>query len=185
MRYWIPIVLLLLVLAVGCVQRTGDDRNETMEYYNESGNETIPIPKGNFAFKIHGEDEFWLPPNKSIKFYVVFNNVDDDEEKHKFIARAHPSAANFDVMAAYKCSHFTTCDSLLEDMENFINQPKTPIWVNYTFVGLYTIDISIPENAVNGTYMYNMVACQDMGFDDCTETQTNWGPNIPIIVHVI
>ena len=190
MRYGVfPVlaVLLLLVLSSGCTQRVEPVQNETneSEQNNTSWNNDIPIPKGDFAFKIHGEDEFWLPPNKSIKFYVVFNNVDDDENKHKFIARVHPSAVDFDVMAAYQCLHFTTCDKLLKDMEDYIHQPKTPIWINYTFVGLYTIEIRIPSNVVNGTYMYNMVACEDMSFDECTETKTNWGPNTPVTVHII
>lgn len=186
-RFAVLAVLLLLVPASGCVRGGGTDRNGTTdyEYYNESGNETIPIPKGDFVFKIHGDDEFWIPLNRSVIFYVVFNNVDDDEKAHKFIARVHPSAANFDVMAAYKCPHFTTCNSLLNDMDGFIQQPETQIEVNYTFVGLYTIGISIPPDAVNGTYMYNMVACEDKPFESCTETGTNWGPNIPIIVHVL
>lgn len=180
-------VLFLIVLASGCVQRAGPIDNETAEgeYNNESGNETIDIPKGDFTFKIHGDNQFWIPPNGSMEFYVVFNNVDDDEKKHKFIARVHPSVVDFDVMATYQCLHFTACDKLLKDMEGFIHQPKTPIWINYTFVGLYTIEIRIPSNAVQGTYMYNIVACEDMSFDDCTETKTNWGPNTPAIVHII
>ncbi len=187
MRYAIPIVLLLLVLASGCVQRVETTQNETTENesYNRTENEIPVIKKGDFAFKIHGNNEFWIPVNKSMFFYVVFNNMDDDEKKHKFIARVHPSAANFDVMAAYQCQHFTTCDSLISDMNGFVNQPETPIDVNHTFVGLYKIEIRITSNAVKGTYMYNMVACEDKSFNECTETKTNWGPNIPIIVHIL
>ncbi len=180
-------VLFLIVLASGCVRGGETDRNVTTEYeyYNRSGNETIQIPKGDFAFKINGENEFWIPKNMSWPFTVVFNNADEDGEAHEFIARVHPSAADFDVMAAYLCQHFTTCDSLLNDMNGYVKQQETPIEVNYTFVGLYTIEIRIPPDAVNGTYMYNMVACEDKPFGECTETQTNWGPNIPIIVHVL
>jgi hypothetical protein len=195
MRYLIPIVLLFLVLVSGCTQRTetiqngntdnGQNNKTLNETINETANETVYIPTGGFSFKIHGENEFWIPPNKSWIFTVVFNNVDEDGKKHNFIARVHPSAANFDVMAAYLCQHFTLCTSLLNDMKGFIKQPKDPIEINHTFVGLYTIDIEIAEDAVKGTYMYNMVACQDKSFEQCTETQTNWGPNIPIIVHVI
>ncbi len=186
-------VLLLLVLASGCTtQKGGTDQNETAgnetadnESSNKSVEKTIDIPKGDFAFKIHGDNQFWIPPNRSLEFYVVFNNMDDDEKAHRFIARVHPSVVDFDVMAAYKCLHFTTCDKLLKDMEGFMKQPKTPIKINHTSVGLYTVEIRIPVKAVNGTYMYNMVACEDMTFGECTETAANWGPNIPVIVHVI
>ncbi len=187
MRCAVFVVLFLLVMASGCVQKGETIQNETTENesYNRTGNEMPVVTKGDFTFKIHGDNQFWIPPNGSVKFYVVFNNVDDDEKKHKFIARAHPLAVDFDVMAAYQCLHFTTCNKLISDMNNFIKQPKTPIWINYTFVGLYTIEIRTPSNAVNGTYMYNMVACEDMSFDECTETKTNWGPNTPVIVHII
>ncbi len=190
MRYaWVAAVFILLVLASGCTtdRKSEIPRNETteFEYYNVSEGLQGPlVPKGDFTFKIHGENEFWIRPNKSVRFYVVFNNVDDDGEAHEFIARLFPSAADFDVMAAYRCLHFTTCDKLLEDMNSFINQTRKPILINYTFVGIYTIGIRIPEHAVPGTYMFNMVACEDMPFEKCTETTTNWGPNIPVIVHV-
>ena len=186
MRYVVLGVLLLIVITSGCVKKPKVVTNETTEYeyYNISGNRSIEVPKGDFTFKIYGENEFWIIPNGSMKFYVVFNNVDDDKKPHKFIARVFPSAADFDVMAAYRCLHFTTCETLKKDMTGFIHQPETPIQVNYTFVGLYTIEIRIPADAVKGTYMFNMVACEDIPFENCTETTTNWGPNIPVIVHV-
>jgi len=179
-------ILVFLVIASGCVQRT-DDGNETTEYefYNVSGNNTTEIEKGDFTFKIHGPSEMWIPQNRSMEFYVVFHNTDEDGERHSFIARAYPSVADFDVMAAYECLHFTTCSDLLNDMEDFMEQPEDPVKVNHSHVDIYPIRISIPEDTVKGTYMYNMVACQDMSFENCIETESNWGPNIAITVHII
>jgi len=186
MRVLILVFLLLMILVSGCTQKAETGKNETTEYeyYNVSGNQTLAVPKGDFTFKIYGENEMWIPINKSMKFYAVFNNVDDDRKKHEFIARVHPSAADFDVMAAYKCLHFVTCETLKNDMLSMVKQRETPIEVNYTFVGLYMVEIEVPENAVKGTYMYNMVACEDMPFQNCTEEEANWGPNIPVIIHV-
>jgi len=179
-------VLSLVLLSSGCTQNQGTGENATeYTYYNMSGNESIPVPKGDFAFKVHGENEVWLKPNRSARFYVVFNNADDDGEAHDFIARMYPSVVDFYVMAAYKCQHFTTCAPLIRDMNDFIQQPLVTQRINHTSVGLSTMDVTIPEDAVKGTYMYNTVACQDMEFSECHETAANWGPNIPIIVHVI
>lgn len=185
--------VMLLVLSSGCTQKPAAAGNETTkhEYYNKSnesagnGNETIRVPSGDFTFKIHGVNEFWLKTNDSIKFYVVFNNKDEDGESHTFIAKAFPSATDFDAMAAYQCLHFITCEPLLSRMRLMVDQPETQILVNYTFVGLYSIGIHIPDNTPKGTYMYNMVACKDAPFSECTETSTNFGPNIPILLHIL
>jgi hypothetical protein len=190
MRYLIVAFLVLIVLAAGCVGNTGSTNNETTEYEyyensgNNSGNQTPVVVGGDFMFKVYGETEFWLKPNRTIGFYVVFNNRDEDMETHEFVARAHPSAADFDVMAAYQCLHFTTCEQLLSDMRLMIDQPEANREINYTKVDLYEIRIRVPEEMPKGTYMYNIVACKDMSFDECTETQTNFGPNVGITVHV-
>jgi hypothetical protein len=88
MRCWIPLVLFLLVLASGCLRDGSDIPNETTEYeyQNTSGNWTPPIPSRDFTFTTLRGNEFWIMPNRSVDFYVVFNNVDDDEETHEFVA---------------------------------------------------------------------------------------------------
>lgn len=178
------------LLISGCVQQNGD-RNETTEYeyydlpVNNTTNEILRLPKDDFSFKVHGDPEFWLKPNKTARFYVVFNNKDGDRKPHGFIARMHPSVADFDVMAGYQCLHFSTCDSLLRDMRDMATQPENPVMINYTFVGLETMKLTVPEDAVKGTYVYNLIACQDKDFNECTETNANWGPNIPVILHIV
>ncbi|MCK5023222.1 MAG: hypothetical protein KAS04_03550 [Candidatus Aenigmarchaeota archaeon] len=185
-KHLFVLTTLFVVLAVsGCNQQPKSSGNETIEfeYYNVS-NDSL-IPKGDFVFKMHGENEMWIKPNRTQKFYAVFNNVDDDGKVHEFIARMHPSAANFDVMAAYKCLHFKTCAPLIRDMNDMTLQPSVTETINYTFVGLNMMGFSVPEDAVKGVYLYNMVACQDMEFSECIETEANWGPNIPIILNII
>jgi hypothetical protein len=191
--------LVLLVLASGCTNKPSGGANETTEYeyYNDTGangtgtngtygNESaIPVVAENgFSFKIHGINEFWLKGNDTTKFYVVFNNRDEDASNHSFIARAFPSAADFDVMAAFECLHFTTCDGLLSRMRSMIDQPENQTLAIPGRVGLYAIGIRIPDGTPTGTYMYNLVACKEIPFADCTETSTNFGANIPVIVHV-
>jgi hypothetical protein len=192
-------VVLLLAVASGCTIRPDNGtqnatENNTTYIYNNisnfsgnaSGNATINVDVSrDFTFKVHGDTEFWLKENASTKFYVVFSNLDENMEKHKYIAKVFPSAANFDIMAAYQCMHFTTCNALLSDMHLMVDQPETPIEINYTRIGLYQIGISVPSNMSSGTYMYNMVACRDRLFSECNQTTTNFGPNIAIMVHVL
>jgi hypothetical protein len=190
------VTVVLAVLASGCTTTPAGDwdgrtlnENTSYEYYNKSGsshlgggNVTI---KGDFSFMVYGENTFWLRPNDTAAFDVVFNNLQEDGKKHNFIARAFPAAADFDVMAAYQCLHFTTCDALLSRMRLMLDQQETPIEINHTFVGLYDIKIRIPGGTPAGVYMFNVVACKEIAFADCTETATNFGPNVPIVVHVL
>jgi len=199
MGRWAGFVLLVLVaaaMASGCTARSGGEWNgtsnetTTYEYYNAThaagGNESeADGMKRDFTFKLIGENEFWLKANDSMGFDIVFNNLEGDGESHMFIARVSPSAADFDVMAAYKCLHFTTCDALLSRMRLMIDQPETPVSVKYGFVGIHLIGIRIPSGTPGGTYMYNVVACRDISFAGCNETTTNFGPNVPIVVHVL
>lgn len=182
----IALILFIALLSSGCVQ-TGEDGNETEFVYDDSfwNDSNYTYVPGDFVFKVHGDGEYWLKPNKTVKFYAVFKNTAEDKKAHKFIARLFPAAADFDVKAAYQCLHFTTCESLLNDMNRFVNQSRKQIPVNYTFVGLETVGITIPENGRRGTYIYNMIACKDRPFDECDETTANWGPNIAITVHVV
>ncbi|NIO19486.1 MAG: hypothetical protein GTN76_01735 [Candidatus Aenigmarchaeota archaeon] len=188
MRYVILIILLLPVLSSGCVQQTGPNTNDSTEYaYNNvSGNDSFKIlPKGDFTFKMLGINEFQIRPGEGTRFYVVFNNVDEDEKTHSFIARVLPSAVDFDAKAAYKCLYFTNCSQLHYDMDSWIKQTRTTMEVNYTRVGLQHMDISIPETAKKGTYMYDVVACQDLNFDQCNKSSANWGPILSLTVQVL
>lgn len=190
-------ILFLLVLASGCTNAPKSAGNETTEYkyYNTSnatgnesggnGNEMPKIASGDFTFKIYGVNEFWMKANDTTRFYVVFNNKEDDGEGHMLIARVFPSAADFDVMAAFQCLHFATCDSILSRMSIMIDQPENSTLVNYRHVNLYPIGIHVPDNTPSGTYMYNMVACKDIAFADCIEISSNFGANVPVIVHVL
>ncbi|MCX6817673.1 MAG: hypothetical protein NTU57_02355 [Candidatus Aenigmarchaeota archaeon] len=187
----IAFALVALVAASGCVGRGVKDVNETTEYeyYNKtldnSTNGSQISVSNDFTFKINGDGVFWLKANDTVGFDVVFNNFADDEEAHMFVAKVFPSAADFDVMAAYQCLHFTTCEPLLTRMRVMMEQPDNSTLVSYGYVDLYSIKIRIPDGTPAGTYMYNAVACRDMKFGDCLENTTNFGSNVPITLHVL
>ena len=184
-------VIVAVVFASGCVGRGITDFNETTEYeyynrtFDNSTNSSHVSVENDFTFKINGDGVFWMKANDTMAFDVVFNNFAEDGEAHKFVAMVFPSAADFDVMAAYKCLHFTTCDALLTRMRVMIDQPDTSTLVSYGYVNLYSIKIRVPNGTPAGTYMYNAVACRDMKFDDCSENTSNFGSNVPIVVHVL
>jgi hypothetical protein len=191
---FIAFALVALVAASGCVGRGVKDFNETTEYEyynrtldnldNSTNSSQISVSK-DFTFKINGDGEFRLKANATIAFDVVFNNYADDAEAHMFVARVFPSAADFDVMAAYECLHFTTCEPLLKRMRLMIDQPENATLVSYGYIDLSSIKIRVPDGTPSGTYMYNAVACKDMQFDECMQNTTNFGPNVPITLHVI
>ncbi|NIO23180.1 MAG: hypothetical protein GTN38_04110 [Candidatus Aenigmarchaeota archaeon] len=183
-EFAVLVVLFLIVLPSGCVQR--GELNETTEYVYEniSENETIEIPKGRFTFKIFGINEFQVGPGEKTRFYVVFYNTDWDEETHKFVARAFPSAMDFAAKAAYKCEYFTDCPKLHSDMKSWINQTKEQIELNHTHLGVQRFEISIPEDANNGTYMYDVVGCKDLVFGECDRSTANWGPILPLTIQI-
>lgn len=182
----VAVVVILVLLASGCTQQTNETANETeFEYVNSTESIRNEITGNNFKFNIYGESEFWLKQNDTIGFHVVFNNNAEDGKAHNYIARMYPLAADFYVMAAYKCEHFMTCSSLLKDMRNLLEEPANPQTINYSYVGLSEMKINIPEDAASGTYIYSLVACRDMEYAQCTQERANLGPEIPVTVHVI
>jgi|GEM_PF-2018339 len=180
-------ILFLLVLSSGCVRRAGTDTNETTEIVveNVSGNESLDALKGDFTFKIVGLNEFQVRPGGKTRFYVVFYNTAEDRENHKFVSKVIPSAVDFDVKAAYKCSYFTDCPQLHLDMNGWINHTREQIEINYTYVGVQRIGIEVSEEADKGTYMYDVIACKDLGFDQCDRSTSNWGPVLSLTLHVL
>jgi len=179
--------LFLLVLASGCVQRSGTNANGTTEIVvgNVSGNRSLESLKGDFTFKIIGLNDFQITPGEQTRFYVVFYNTDQDGESHEFIAKALPSAVDFDVKAAYKCSYFTDCPSLQKDMNSWINHTEERIRINHTYVGIQRFGIEISEDAGKGTYMYDVIACKDLVFEKCDRSTSNWGPVLPLTLRVL
>lgn len=181
------LVLFLLVLpASGCVQEKGNETNETTtyEYYNVT-NETPSIREGKFFFKIHGPGEYWFKPGDIYVIYAVFNNEDEDNQSHNFIARALPSAADFDVHAAYKCMHFTECEELKNDMQSLIVHDTRGVQLNNGGIGISEMQAVIPNGTVKGTYLYDVIACEDIPFHDCDLSTSNWGPVIPLTIHIL
>jgi hypothetical protein len=186
-RFLLAGILFVLVLSSGCVRMAGTGANETTEIVveNVSGNESLENLKGDFTFKIIGLNEFQVSPGEKTRFYVVFYNTDEDKESHKFIAKAIPSAVDFDVKAAYKCSYFTDCPKLQNDMNGWINHTREQIEINYTYVGVQRIGIEVSEDAEKGTYMYDVIACKDLGFNQCDRSSSNWGPVLSLTLRIL
>lgn len=187
MKRAVLITLFLLVLASGCTQKAGNtSTNETTEYTRQNvSTETYNIPVKDFTFKIIGLSEFKMKPGEKTRFYLVFNNIDEDKEAHKFVARVLPSAVDFDAKASYKCLYFANCPQLHYDMNSWINQTREGVWINYTKVGFQRVGIEIPENAKKGTYIYDVVACEDINFDQCNRSSANWGPTLSLTVQIL
>ncbi|MCD6590490.1 MAG: hypothetical protein J7K72_00790 [Candidatus Aenigmarchaeota archaeon] len=183
---WILFALIVAVVtSSGCITSTSKQSNmsQNISFENSTHPAHMNIKK-DFVFELYKESNIWVKRGKRAIVYAVFNNVDEDGQAHKFVSKVIPFAADFDVYSAYQCLHFVECKRLKADMLNFIHQLKEPVEVNYTFVGLSQITIEIPQDAVEGTYMYNVVACKDIDFDECNEATTNWGPTLPLVIHV-
>jgi hypothetical protein len=193
----LAVILLVAVAASGCTAPPEEDFTDSgsargsadlPENITNLTNGIIPASLFNdrpgFIFRIY-QDNLVMKANKSVNFPLIFNNVGEDNLTHNYTARFIPSEVDFDVKAAYLCQYFSTCSELQSDMESFITYNTTPLEIAPGFVGLLEISLAIPENASAGLYMYGVMGCRDVPYEQCTRTTANFGPVLPFSVEVV
>jgi hypothetical protein len=196
----LAVIILVAVAASGCTSPPAGDEsgngNQTAPSLNDTnltnatngtGAESpadIFDDRPGFIFRLY-QDSFVMKANRSISFPLIFNNVGEDNLTHNYTARFVPSEVDFDVKAAYLCQYFSTCSELQSDMESFIAYNTSPLEIAPGFVGLREISLSIPENASAGLYMYGVMGCRDVPYEQCTRTTANFGPILPFSVEVV
>lgn len=194
MRVWVlaAVVIIAVIIASGCSNAPegdvhGTEGDTTYEYYNVSDQNRTELPGGldlGFVFKLN-YNEMITRPNGSFSVPIIFNNVEDDQGSHLFVARMFPAEVDFDVKAAYQCEYFGSCPELSSDMNFWISQNRSQVNVSYGFVGLREIYFDIPEDAAKGTYLFKAVACRDVPFEECDESTSNFGPSQTFSVKII
>jgi hypothetical protein len=169
--YWINTV-------IGSIGSLTDDMTQKA---HDTLSDTFQTGATNFAVY---PGEYTLSPGKGVKLSVGVKNDDRDGKPHSFVIRVFPAMASSNILNIYKCSKFSECENLTSEMMSWITYPETAYTVQPNSFKFLDVSVVIPNNAVKGIYQYDIVACEDMGFDECNRLTTNWGSTLSLQITV-
>ncbi|NOX71378.1 MAG: hypothetical protein GXO64_01635 [Candidatus Micrarchaeota archaeon] len=116
-----------------------------------------------------------LDPGKGVKLSAGIKNDADDATGHTFVIRVFPGTADSGIISNYKCNDFESCDELKNDMLSWVTYIKNKYKVLPNEKRYWDITMNFPDTIKKGDYMYDIVACKDMEWSECTRESTNWG----------
>jgi hypothetical protein len=137
--------------------------------------ETFQSSQNNFAI---WPDRYSLDKGRELKMSAGIKNDADDGEPHRFVINVIPAAAS---QGPCPGGDLASCPTVKSSMEDWVTGFTGPVLIQSNKLGYRTISVKIPNNAVSGTYIFNVVACGDIQPDPitsslaCTETTLNWG----------
>jgi len=139
--------------------------------------ETFQNTQNNFAI---WPDRYNLDRDRGLRMSAGIKNDAYDGQNHQFVINIVPTAASRSPCAS---GDITSCTnsagtSLKEFMQGWVLWDKQPGIVQINMTGYKTISVTVPENAVSGTYIFNVIACMDVSsYSECTLQTFNWGTN--------
>lgn len=117
-----------------------------------------------------------LEPGRSVKLSAGVKNNDPSAQVHNFVIKVLPAAADYEIYTAEGCSDFESCTSLQEKMMRWVTYSKYSRSANPNDKEYWDITIRFPNDVKRGSYVFDVVACADVPWDDCDRTSTNkWG----------
>ncbi len=134
--------------------------------------ETFSTSNQNFAI---WPNQHELKPGKSLRMLAGIKNNAADGKDHQF-------AVNVIPIGASTCSEGDA--ACLDAIKGWLTFDKTTGLVLIRDIGEKTITLTVPQNAVQGTYLFNVVVCADFvqstgasvgppGSASCTATSQN------------
>ncbi|MFQ5647978.1 MAG: hypothetical protein ACE5FW_01965 [Candidatus Aenigmatarchaeota archaeon] len=140
--------------------------------------------------------QYEIDKGKGIRMSAGIENDDPNSLDHYYKITVIPAAVSDNVLSARGCTSFEACPTLQTSMSRWVtfDTLTTPIKINT--VGFKYIDITVPNDAVTGTYMFNVIACYDgvtVGTptaasvpicDENTPSANVWGNPTPVVIVV-
>jgi len=127
-------------------------------------------------------------PGTGIILSAAVDNDADDGKTHTYVLNVLPSAASASICPGgdlETCSSPTSGKSLSEYMQEWITWPTGQQNVAINGIGFWDIGLNVPDDAIKGQYMFNVVACWDKDTDgnpvvpnylSCNQVAANiWG----------
>jgi hypothetical protein len=155
----VVIAIILLGLAITWIQGmfgsiTGLTEDLTQQAQTNL-RETFKQTGGNFAI---WPNQYELDRGKGIRMSAGIENDAPDGQPHFFVINIVPTSASSNICPG---GDVTTCPSVQSKMMDWvtIDRSKTRIAINTQ--GFKYIDVSIPSDAIAGTYFYNVMSCYD------------------------
>ncbi len=177
--------VVLLSLAVtwlrGMIGTIGSLTDDLTQKAHDTLSETFNTGTTNFAVY---PSEYKLSPGRSVKLSVGVKNDDRDGQPHTFVIHVYPAMASNEIISSYGCSNFATCTTLQEDMLSWVTYSSEKYRIQPNLFRFWDMTISVPNNVVKGIYQYDVVACEDMDFEQCDRTTTNWGSTQSLTIPV-
>jgi len=137
--------------------------------------DTFQNTQNNFAI---WPDRYNLDKGRELKLSAGIKNDAEDGMNHQFVINVIPATAS---QVPCPGGDLASCPNVKSSMENWVTGFTGPVSIQPNKIGYRTISIMIPNNAVSGTYIFNVIACADMpptsitSSAACTETTLNWG----------
>lgn len=137
--------------------------------------------------------QYNLKPGKGLRMSAGIENDATDGKDHIFVINVIPVNADDNVLSAKGCTVFGRSCKLYDDLVKWITFDKTTGIIKVNSVGFKFIEIRPSNDAVKGTYLFNVIACYNQvagstpSSAGCTETSDNlWGGSAQqLIISVI
>jgi hypothetical protein len=132
--------------------------------------ETFQQSQNNFAI---WPAKYDLAKGRELKLSAGIKNDAADSQNHQFVINVMPAAASDTVCPG---GNLDSCESVKSAMLKWVSWDKQSSTIQANKVGYRTITVK-PENAVSGTYIYNVVSCMEpiTTYQGCTLQTLNWG----------
>jgi hypothetical protein len=182
--------VILLTLAImwirGAFTGIGTMTNDLTQKASDTLSETFKTGTNNFDVY---PGEYTLAPGTGVKLQAGIQNNAEDGAVHKFTIKITPSSASKSIVTA-ECgegSSFNACTGLHERMLSWLTYPEE---IQYSIqpntFKTWDIVITIPNDAVKGQYLFDIVACKDMAdAAGCDSITANWGSGaVPLTIMV-
>jgi hypothetical protein len=162
---------------------TSQARNELQRTFGGTGESFAIFPSS-----------YDLEAGKGIRLLGGVKNNANDGKDHRFVINVLPSAAGNEVCPGGEIAGCSgpSGGTLEEFMMTWITWDRSPKPVKIGQTGDMWIEVKAPNNAVKGTYMFNVYACYDFSGDvplysECnaeTPTDQIWSTPKPLVITV-
>ena len=168
--------VVLLSLAIMWIQgmfsgitQLGDDLTQQSQTKLQ---ETFSETNSNFAI---WPNRYELAAGRELKMSAAIKNNANDGNTHNFVINVVPATVSDAVCAG---GDLASCPEIATSMAKWVSGFKMPPQsTQINSIKTFPISVTVPSNAVKGTYIFSVVACQEpiTSYSACTPQTLNWG----------
>jgi hypothetical protein len=117
-------------------------------------------------------DKYDIARGHEMRLCVGIKNNAEDNESHQFVINVAPLTASGGVCPG---GNLNACGNLKTEMQSWVTWDKQSYTLQIGKVGYRIVTISPSSNAKLGSYVFSVIACEDMQYSNCTLQNYNWG----------